>query len=228
MAVAPADKLVSLPDHVTAREAAAALLQGITAHYLATSTAPLGPGDECLVHAAAGGVGLLLCQIARRRGARVIGTVSTEEKAELARAAGAHEVILYTSSDFVAETKRLTQGRGVRVVFDSVGQSTFERSLDALCPRGVMVLFGQSSGAVPPLDPQVLNRKGSLYLTRPTILHYTATRDELLMRAGEVLEWVRDGRLQLRVDREVPLAQAEHAHRALESRATTGKVLLIP
>jgi len=227
-ALAAADRLVPLPSGVTTRQAAAAMLQGMTAHYLACSTRPLAPGDTCLVHAAAGGVGLLLCQIAKRRGARVLGTVSTPEKAALAREAGADEVIRYTEQDFEAEVKRLTAGRGVQVVYDSVGQTTFEQSLRSLAPRGTLALFGQSSGPVAPVDPQILNRLGSLYLTRPTLGHYVATRAELMTRAGEVLGWVRDGSLRLRVDRELPLAQAAAAHRALESRATTGKLLLIP
>ena len=227
-ALAAADRLVRLPSGVTPRQGAAAMLQGMTAHYLACATRPLAPGDTCLVHAAAGGVGLLLCQIAKRRGARVLGTVSTPEKAALAREAGADEVIRYTEQDFEAEVKRLTAGRGVQVVYDSVGQTTFEQSLRSLAPRGTLALFGQSSGPVAPVDPQILNRLGSLYLTRPTLGHYVATRAELMTRAGEVLGWVRDGSLRLRVDREVPLAQAAEAHRALESRATTGKLLLIP
>ncbi len=227
-ALVPAAKLVPVPDRVSSRQAAAAMLQGMTAHYLATSTRPLSPGDTCLVHAAAGGVGLLLCAIAKRRGARVIGTVSTKAKAQLARAAGADEVIVYTEQDFVAETKRLTGGKGVAVVYDSVGKTTFEKGLDVLAPRGMMALFGQSSGAVAPIDPQVLNAKGSLFLTRPTLFHYAASRSELLGRASEVLGWVADGTLPLRIDREVPLANAAAAHRALEARETSGKVLLIP
>jgi NADPH:quinone reductase len=227
-ALAPADRLVPLPDGVSTRQGAAAMLQGITAHYLSTSTYPLHEGDACLVHAAAGGVGLLLCQMARRRGARVIGTVSTEEKAALAREAGAHEVILYTETDFAAEVKRLTGGRGIQVIYDSVGRTTFEKGLDLLAPRGYMVLFGQSSGPVEPLSPQVLNTKGSLYLTRPSIGAYTASRAELLERAGDVLGWVADGTLRLRIDRELPLARAADAHRALEARGTTGKLLLVP
>jgi NADPH2:quinone reductase len=227
-ALAPADRLVPRPDGVSTRQGAAAMLQGITAHYLSTSTYPLHKGDTCLVHAAAGGVGLLLCQMARRRGARVIGTVSTEEKAALAREAGAHEVILYTETDFAAEVKRLTGGRGIQVIYDSVGRTTFEKGLDLLAPRGFMVLFGQSSGPVEPLSPQVLNTKGSLYLTRPSIGAYTASRAELLERAGDVLGWVADGTLRLRIDRELPLARAADAHRALEARGTTGKLLLVP
>jgi NADPH:quinone reductase len=223
-----AARLVRIPDGVTARQAAAVMLQGMTAHYLVTSTRPLGPGDTCLVHAAAGGAGLLLCAIAKRRGAWVIGTVSTPEKAALARKAGADEVILYSQTDFVAEAKRLTDGKGVQVVFDSIGKTTFEKGFDVLAPRGTMVLFGQSSGAAPPIDPQILNTKGSLFLTRPLLFHYIASRQELLARAGDVLAWVKDGSLPLRVDREVPLADAVAAHRALEARETAGKVLLIP
>jgi NADPH2:quinone reductase len=227
-ALAAAEKVVPVPDRVSSRQAAAVILQGMTAHYLAYSTYRLSPGDTCLVHAAAGGVGLLLCQIASRAGARVIGTVSTEEKAALARQAGAHEVILYTQSDFQAEVRRLTGGAGVQVVYDSVGRTTFLKSLDSLAIRGMLVLYGQSSGPVEPFDPQLLNRKGSLFLTRPTLAHYTATRDSLLKRAGEVLHWVADGALQVRIGREFPLAQAAEAHRELEGRRTTGKVLLIP
>lgn len=223
-----AARLVRVPEGVTTRQACAVMLQGMTAHYLATSTRPLGPGDTCLVHAAAGGVGLLLCAIAKKRGARVIGTVSTPEKAMLARKAGADEVILYTERDFVAEVKRLTDGKGVQAVFDSVGKTTFEKGLDVLAPRGTMALFGQSSGAAPPIDPQVLNAKGSVFLTRPSLFHYVASRQELLARAGEVLGWVKDGSLPVRIDRELPLADAAAAHRALEARQTSGKILLIP
>jgi NADPH2:quinone reductase len=223
-----AERLVRLPDGVESRLGAAVMLQGITAHYLATSTYPIQTGDRVLVHAAAGGVGLLLCQIAKRRGAWVVGTTSTPEKARLAHEAGADEVILYTQQDFVAEVKRLTAGKGVRVVYDSVGKTTFDGSLDCLMPRGMMVLFGQSSGPVPPLDPQVLNRKGSLFLTRPTIAHYVATREELAARASEVLGWVADGWLEVHIDREFPLGDAPAAHSALESRRTVGKVLLVP
>lgn len=227
-AAVPAERLVTIPDGVSTRQAAAAMLQGMTAHYLACATYPLKPGDTCLVHAAAGGVGLLLCQIAKKRGARVIGTVSTPAKAALARAAGADEVIPYTETDFVAETRRLTGGAGVNVVYDSVGRTTFEKGFDALARRGMMVLFGQSSGAVTPFDPQVLNQKGSLYVTRPTLGAYCATREELLERSGDVLSWIADGSLSVRIDREVPLARAADAHRALEGRETTGKVLLVP
>ncbi len=227
-ALVPADRLVRLPPRVTAHEAAAVLLQGMTAHYLAIDTCPLRPCDVCLVHAAAGGVGLLLCQTAKRLGARVIGTVSTEAKAALARQAGADEVILYTKQDFVAEVRRLTGGKGVRAVFDGVGQSTFLKGLDCLQPRGMMVLFGQSSGPVDPVDPQILSARGSIFLTRPTLFHYIASREDLERRAGDVLGWVADGSLKIRVDREFPLAEAAEAHRALAGRGTTGKLLLIP
>lgn len=226
--LAPADRVVRLPEGVSTEQGAAVMLQGMTAHYLASTTYPLKPGDTCLVHAAAGGTGLLLCQIARKRGARVIGTVSTAAKEALARAAGAHEVIRYTETDFVAAVRGLTGGAGVQVIFDSVGQTTFEAGLRCLARRGMMVLFGQSSGPVAPLDPQVLNQRGSLFLTRPTLSHYVESRDELEQRAGEVLEWVQEGSLTVRIDRTVPLAQAAEAHRALESRTTAGKVLLRP
>lgn len=228
MVAAPAARLVKVPSGVDVASAAAAMLQGMTAHYLVHSAYPLRGGETALVHAAAGGVGLLLLQMARRIGARVIGTVSTEAKARLAREAGASEVILYTQQDFEGETKRLTEGRGVQVVYDSVGKTTFDKSLNVLAPRGYLVLFGQSSGAVLPVDPQILNAKGSLFLTRPTLAHYTATRDELLQRARDVFTWMQSGELRVRIDRRVPLAQAAEAHRALESRQTTGKVLLIP
>ena len=228
LAWAPIDKLVPVPDEVETSVAAAVLLQGLTAHYLATSTYPLAQGSWCLIHAAAGGVGLLLCQMAKARGARVIGTVSTEEKAALATQAGANHVVLYTRQDFVSEARRLTGGQGVAVVYDSVGESTFEGSLNSLAPRGMLVLFGQSSGPVPPVDPQVLNAKGSLYLTRPTLTHYTASRDELLTRAQDLFAWMEAGKLQVRIDRTYPLADAAAAHRALEGRETKGKVLLLP
>jgi NADPH:quinone reductase len=227
LSVAPAERLVVIPDGVETRVAAAATLQGITAHYVGTTIWPLAPGDWCLLHAAAGGVGLLLTQIAKRRGATVIATTSTPEKAALAREAGADHLILYTNDDFVAETRRLTNGRGVDVVFDSVGKSTFDGSLDSLRRRGMMVLFGQSSGAVPPFDPQILNRKGSLVLTRPTIGHFTATRDELLMRANDIFGWVADGSLRVRIGASFPLGGAAEAHRQLEARRTTGKVVLL-
>jgi NADPH2:quinone reductase len=227
-ALAPADRAIKLPEEVSAKQGAAVMLQGMTAHYLATSTYPLKPGDACLVHAAAGGVGLLLCQIAKRRGARVIGTVSTEAKTALAREAGADEVIRYAEQDFEEEVKRLTGGAGVQVVYDSVGQTTFDKGLRSLARRGMMVLFGQSSGPVGPLDPQLLNQRGSLYLTRPHLAHYVATRDELVRRSGDLLGWVQDGTLQLRIEHEFPLARAADAHRELEGRRTAGKVLLVP
>src|SRR6184192_1742302 len=227
-AAVPAQRLVVLPPGLQPKQGAAAMLQGMTAHYLACSTYPLKSGDTCLVHAAAGGVGLLLCQIAKMRGARVIGTVSTEEKAKLAREAGADEVIFYTKQDFEAEVKRLTSGKGVQVVYDAVGKTTFEKGLSCLAPRGTMVLYGQSSGPIGVFDPQILSAKGSLFLTRPTLAHYIATRAELLGRAGEVLGWIKSGKLTVRIERELPLAQAAEAHRLLEGRKTTGKVLLIP
>ena len=227
-AVVPAARLVKIPDHLDAQQAAAAMLQGMTAHYLATSTYQLKSGDLALVHAAAGGVGLLLIQIARRIGARVFGTVSTEEKAKLAREAGADEVILYTEQDFQEEVKRLTEGKGVQVVYDSVGKTTFMKSLDSLAPRGMLALFGQSSGPVPSFDPALLAQKGSLFLTRPSLAQYTLTREELLWRAGDVLKWVSSGELKLRIEKTFPLAEAAEAHRQLEGRKTTGKVLLIP
>jgi len=226
--VVPADRLVALPAGVDARAGASAMLQGMTAHYLAHSTYPLKHGDTCLVHAAAGGVGLLLCQMARRAGAHVIGTVSTEEKAKLAREAGAHDVILYTRQDFVTEVNRLTGGKKLQVVYDSVGKDTFEKGFDCLAPRGCMVLYGASSGPVAPLDPQVLNAKGSLFLTRPSLFHYTATREDLAKRAGDVLGWIQKGELKLRIGATFPLAEAAKAHQDLEGRRTTGKVLLIP
>jgi NADPH2:quinone reductase len=227
-AAVPAARLVVLPDGVTTKAGAAAMLQGMTAHYLVTSTYPLKPGDTCVVHAAAGGVGLLLCQMAKMRGARVIATVSTDDKAELARGAGADEVIRYTTSDFEAEVKRLSAGKGVQVVYDGVGRATFDKGLNCLAPRGMMVLFGQSSGPVPAFDPAVLNAKGSLFLTRPSLFHYISTREELVERAADVLGWVREGRLTLRIGAEYALKDAAEAHRALEGRRTTGKVLLIP
>ncbi len=225
---APEAQLVKLPEGVDTQTGAAAMLQGMTAHYLAHGTYPLKRGDTALIHAAAGGVGLLLVQMAKACGARVFGTVSTDEKARLARDAGADEIIRYTEQDFEAEVKRLTHGRGVHVVYDSVARTTFEKSLNCLRPRGLLVLFGQSSGPVPPFDPGVLNARGSLYLTRPTLKDYTATRDELLQRAGDVLEWVQSGQLKLRIDRTLPLPAAAEAHRLLEGRQTKGKVLLIP
>lgn len=225
-ALVPAAQLVKLPDGLTFEQGAAAMLQGMTAHYLTRSTYPLKAGDTCLVHAAAGGAGLLIVQMAKALGARVIGTVSTDAKAQLARDNGADETIRYTDQDFEQAVKTLTNGRGVDVVYDSVGKTTFDKSLNCLRPRGMMVLFGQSSGVVPPFDPGVLNPKGSLFLTRPSLGHYVLTRDELTWRAGDVLTAVASGQLKLRIDRTYPLAQAGDAHRALESRATTGKLLL--
>ncbi len=227
-AVVPASKLVKVPEGMDTQTAAAAMLQGMTAHYLATSTYTLKSGDAALVHAAAGGVGLLLIQMAKRRGARVFGTVSTEEKAALAREAGADEVIIYTERDFQEEVMRATNGKGVQVVYDSVGRTTFERSLSCLAPRGLLALFGQSSGPVPPFDAALLAQKGSLFLTRPTLGHYAQTREELLWRAGEVLSWIGAGELKLRVEKKFPLSEASEAHRQLEGRATTGKILLLP
>ncbi len=227
-AVVPSWRLVRRPNGIDAKTAAALMLQGMTAHYLACATYPLKRGDSCLVHAAAGGVGLLLVQIAKRRGARVIGTVSTPEKATLARRAGADDVIVYTGRDFEAETRRLTEGKGVQVVYDSVGRTTFEKSLSCLAVRGFLVLYGQASGPVPSFDPQVLNAKGGLYLTRPSLAHYTATRQELLGRANDVLGWAARGEITVRIGAEFPLCDAAEAHRQLAGRLTTGKVLLIP
>jgi NADPH2:quinone reductase len=224
----PAERLVTLPDAVTERQGAAMMLQGMTAHYLATSTHPLQAGETCLVHAGAGGVGLLLTQIAKLRGARVITTVSTEEKAALSREAGADEVIRYTEQEFETEVKRITGGKGVQVVYDSVGRTTFAKSLDCLSPRGLLVLFGQSSGMVPPFDAQLLSQKGSLFLTRPTLVNYTSTREELETRAADLCRWIAAGTLRLRMEFEFPLEDAARAHDALEGRKTTGKVLLIP
>jgi NADPH2:quinone reductase len=226
LATANADRVVKLPDGIETSVGAAVMLQGLTAHYLATSTYPLKHGDRCLVHAAAGGVGLLLCQIAKRRGAWTVGTTSTAVKETWARGAGADEIILYTQRDFVPEVKRLTGGLGVHVVYDSVGKTTFDGSLECVAPRGMMVLFGQSSGPVPPVDPQVLNRRGSLFLTRPNLAHYLATPEELASRAADLLGWIKDGSLRVHIDRTYPLAEAGEAHRALESRGTVGKVLL--
>ena len=228
LAVSPADRLVVLPAGVDTRMAAAVMLQGMTAHYLAVSTFPLGSGHWCLIHAAAGGVGLLLCQIARARGARIVGTVSTPEKAELAREAGAHDIVLYARQNFVEEVRRLSGNQGVDVVYDSVGKSTFEGSLDSLRPRGMLVLFGASSGPVLPFDPQLLNRKGSLYLTRPTLANYVTTREELLSRANELFRWIAEGSLKVRIDRSYPLDEVAKGHAALEGRQTSGKILLIP
>jgi len=227
-AVVPAERLVPVPEGLGSETAAAVLLQGMTAHFLATTTVPLQQGHRVLVHAAAGGAGLLLTQIAKRRGATVYGTVSSEEKAGLARAAGADEVILYTREPFAEAVRRLTDGRGVDVVYDGVGKDTFDDGLSCLRPRGHMVLFGQASGPVPPVDPQRLNAGGSLYLTRPSLAHYAADRDELLQRGSDVLQWARDGELDVRVGETHPLEDAAVAHERLEARKTTGKVLLVP
>jgi len=227
-AVMPSDRLVALPDGVTDQQAAAALLQGMTAHYLAHDTCPIAAGDTVLIHAGAGGTGLLLTQMAKRLGARVITTVSTDSKAAASRAAGADAVIRYTTGDFVAEVRRLTQDAGVRAVYDSVGQSTFDGSLRCLASRGILVLFGASSDPVRPVDPMALARHGSLYLTRPSLWHYVADRDALRRRAAAVLHWVADGTLHVHVHGVRPLAEAAAAHRDLEARRTIGKVLLLP
>jgi len=227
-AVVPAWQLVKIPDGIGLNSAAAAMLQGMTAHYLTHSAFHLKSGDTCLVHAAAGGAGRLIVQMAKMLGARVLGTTSTEAKAEIARQVGIDEVIFYTKQDFEVEVKRLTSGRGVDVVYDSVGAPTYMQGLNCLRPRGMMVLFGQSGGKVPPIDPTILNTKGSLFLTRPSMAHYCANREELLGRAGDVLQWIASGKLKLAIDRTYPLAQAAQAHRDLESRATAGKILLIP
>ncbi len=227
-AVVPEQRLVRLPDGLDVKVGAAAMLQGTTAHYLVTTTYPLKAGDACLVHAAAGGVGLLLVQMAKQCGARVFGTVSTEEKAALAREAGADDVILYTEQDFEAEVRRLTDGKGVQVVYDSVGKTTFDKSLNCLAPLGYMVLYGASSGPVPPFDAAILNAKGSLFLTRPSLFHYIADRASLEKRAGDVLNWIADGSLKLRMEHTFALSDVAEAHRSLEGRKTTGKVLLVP
>jgi NADPH2:quinone reductase len=226
-AVVAADRLVKIPAAVSYEQAAAAMLQGMTAHYLCHDTYPLKKGETALVHAAAGGVGLLLVQMAHTIGARVIGTVSTQEKAKLAHDAGADDVILYTQADFEAEARRLTGGAGVDVVYDSVGKTTFEKGLNILRPRGYMVLFGGSSGAVPPFDLIQLSQKGSLYVTRPTLTHYVATREDLEMRAGAVFKMIGAGKLTLRIAHTYPLKNAAQAHRDLEGRRTTGKLLLL-
>ncbi len=227
-AAIPADRLVPIPAGVTDQQAAAAMLQGMTAHYLSHDSYPLKRGETALIHAAAGGVGLILVQMAHHIGARIIATVSTEEKARLALEAGADEIIFYTKSDFEAETRRLTEGKGVHVVFDSVGKTTFEKGLNVLRPRGMMVLYGGSSGAVPAFDPIVLTQKGSLFLTRPSLGNYIATREELVARSGAVFGMMASGKLKLRIEHTYPLAEAQRAHRELEGRKTTGKLLLIP
>ncbi|MBN2552280.1 MAG: quinone oxidoreductase [Spirochaetales bacterium] len=227
-AAVPADRLVKIPEKIDFPEAAAAMLQGMTAHYLAVDTYPIRSGDTVLIHAAAGGVGQLLVQVARRRGARVLATVSTEAKAELARKAGADEVILYSREDFEQRVKSLTGGAGVDAVYDSVGQTTFLKSLACLKPRGMLVSFGQSSGKVTNFDPAMLGSGGSLYLTRPSLFHYIADRQSLERRASEVLDWIAGGELVLHIGQRLPLRDAAEAHRRLEARKTTGKVLLIP
>jgi len=227
-AAVPAERLVKIPDGLDFKQAAAAMLQGMTAHYLTHSTYKLRAGETALIHAAAGGVGLLLVQMAKMIGARVIGTAGTAEKAQLARDAGADECIIYTETDFEAETKRLTGGKGVQVVYDGVGKATFDKDLNVLLPRGFLVLFGGSSGAVPPFDLIQLSQKGSLYITRPTLGHYTLTREELEWRAHDVLGWIAAGKLKLRIHKTYPLSEAAQAHRDLEGRKTTGKLLLIP
>ena len=227
-AVVPALQLIRMPVHLDFRLAAAAMLQGMTAHYLTHSTFFLKPEHTCLVHAAAGGTGLLIVQMAKMLGARVLGTVSTAEKAQQARQAGADEVILYAVEDFVEETKKRTGGEGVHVVYDGVGKTTFLKSLDCLRPRGLMVNFGNASGPAPPFEPLLLQQKGSIYVTRPNLAHYVATRDELQWRAGDVLRWIDEGRLRIHIGGEYPLGEAARAHRDLESRGTTGKLLLIP
>ena len=226
LAIVPAERATRIPDGVTTRQAAAVMLQGMTAHYLSHATHPLRRGETCLIHAAAGGVGLLLVQMAKRIGATVIGTAGSAAKLALARRAGADHAIDYGTEDWVAEVRRITNDAGVAVVYDSVGKTTFDQSLDCLARRGMLVLFGQSSGAVPAFDPQILNRKGSLFLTRPTLGDYIATRAELESRAGAVLGWVADGSLDVRIGAEFPLARAADAHAALAGRQTTGKVLL--
>jgi NADPH2:quinone reductase len=226
-AVVPASRLIKMPSGLDARAGAAVMLQGMTAHYLCYSTYPVKPGDRTLIHAGAGGVGLLLIQMVKSLGGYVFSTVSTDAKADLAREAGADHVILYTQQDFADEVKKATNGEGVQVVYDSVGKTTFDQSLSCLAPRGYLVLYGQASGAVPPMDPRVLGN-GSLFLTRPGLGDYTATREELEQRAGDILGWVQSGQLNLRVEHVFPLAEASEAHRQLEGRATTGKVLLVP
>jgi len=227
-AAVPANRLIKIPDELDFDQAAAAMLQGMTAHYLLYSTYQLKQGETSLIHAAAGGVGLLLVQMAKNIGARVIATAGTQEKAQLARDAGADECIIYTEADFETETQRLTDGKGVHVVYDGVGKATFDKDLNVLRPRGFLVLFGGSSGAVPPFDLIKLSQKGSLYITRPTLGHYTATREELEWRTNDVLQWIVRGELKLRIHKVYPLAEAAQAHRDLEGRKTTGKLLLKP
>jgi NADPH2:quinone reductase len=224
----PEAKLVHIPDGLSFNEGAAAMLQGCTAHYLSQSTYPIKEGDRCLIHAAAGGVGLLLTQIAKMAGASIIATVSTEKKAKLARAAGADEVILYTETNFEEEVKRITDNKGVNVVYDSVGKDTFERSIDCLSPLGYMVLYGNASGPVTEFNPATLGPKGSLFLTRPTLFAYTADRESLHWRSGDIFKWVVEGKLKLRLENFFALSDAQEAHKSLEGRKTTGKVILTP
>jgi NADPH2:quinone reductase len=226
-AVIPAWQLVPMPDGLDFESAAATMLQGMTAHYLSHSTFPLGSGHTCLVHAAAGGVGLLLTQIAKMLGATVIGTVGTDEKAALAKQAGADHVVVYTRDDFQAAAREFTGGKGVDVVYDSVGASTFMKSLDSLRPRGMMVTYGNASGPVPAIEPLLLNQKGSLFLTRPSLAYYASNREELLWRSGDLFKWIQEGKLKLRVEHKYPLANAAQAHKDLESRKTTGKLILL-
>ncbi len=228
LAVVPAWQLVKLPDALDFRQGAATMLQGMTAHYLTHSTYPLKSGDSCLVHAAAGGVGLILCQLAKKLGATVIGTVGNAAKAQMAKDAGADHVILYNDTDFQPEVKKLTGGRGVDVVYDSVGASTFQKSLDSLRPRGMMVTFGNASGPVPAMEPLLLNQKGALFLTRPSLAYYAATHEELAWRSGDLFKWIQDGSLKLHIEKTYKLADTAQAHRDLESRKTTGKLVLEP
>lgn len=223
----PVDKMVTIPEGIDSKVAAAVMLQGMTAHYLHKSTFPLGPGDTCLVHAAAGGVGLLLVQMAKIAGAKVIGTVSTEEKAQIALQAGADKIIRYTEQDVVEEVYRLTKGKKCNVVYDSVGKDTFYKSMDCLAPLGYLVLFGQSSGKVEPFDPSVLNQKGSLFLTRPSLFHYVSSQLQLQQRADDIFQWILENRLKVRIDRELNLAEAKKAHDLLEQRKTMGKLILV-
>lgn len=227
-AAVPAWRLVKLPASINPSTAAALMLQGMTAHYLTHSTYPLKPGDICLIHAAAGGVGLLLIQMAKKLGAHVIGTVSTEEKAKLARSVGADEAIIYTEQNFENEVMKITDGQGIQVAYDSVGKSTFDQSVNCLGPRGYLVLYGQASGPVPNIDPQMLNGKGSLFLTRPSLGHHTLTRPEILDRANTIFQWVDSGDLSVRIHATLPLNEAAEAHRLLASRTTTGKIILVP
>jgi NADPH:quinone reductase len=227
-AIVPTDKLIPVPDEIDIRIAAAAMLQGMTAHYLSCSTFPIHEGHTALIHAAAGGVGQLLTQLVKNFGGRVIGTVSTEEKAQLALDAGADEVIVYTRQDFETETLQWTAGKGVDVVYDSVGKTTFEKSMDCLKPRGYLVLYGQASGPVSPIDPQILNRKGSIFLTRPSLVHYIDDPLELIQRSRDLFKWIHEGSLKVKIDQIFPLSEAAEAHRYMEARKSKGKVLLIP